>query len=140
MRLAPDEARRRFAAAPVARLATVTRDGRPHIVPVTFALEGDRIYSIVDTVKPKITLALTRLRNIEANRRVSLLVDEYDDDWEQLWWVRADGIGRIAPDGPDWERAKAVLASRYARYAQAMDFGPATIVEVERWTGWAAQG
>jgi PPOX class probable F420-dependent enzyme len=138
MRLEPDEARRRFAAEPVARLATITPEGRPHVVPVTFALEGDRIYSIVDEVKPKSRLLLTRLRNIEANPRVSLLVDEYHEDWEHLWWVRADGMGRIAPDGPDWDRAKAVLTSKYPRYAQATDFGPATIVEVERWTGWAA--
>jgi len=138
MRLETDEARRRFAAARVARLATVTPDGRPHIVPVTFAVEGDRISSIVDTVKPKASLSLTRLRNIETNPWVSLLVDEYDDGWEHLWWARADGMARIAANGPDWDHAKAVLVSRYARYGQATDFGPAITVEVERWIGWAA--
>ena len=137
MRLEPDEARRRFAAGRVARLATVTPNGRPHIVPVTFAVEGDRIYSIVDTVKPKTSLSLTRLRNIEVNPRVSLLVDAYDDGWERLWWVRADGTARIAAEGSDWDHARTVLASRYARYAHATHFGPATIVEVESWTGWA---
>jgi PPOX class probable F420-dependent enzyme len=137
MRLEPDEARRRFAAAPVARRATITPDGSPHILPDTFARQGDLIYSIVDTVKPKSSLALTRLRNIEANPRVSLLVDEYDDDWEHLWWVRADGMARIAANGPDWNHAKAVLVARYPAYRQATHFGPATIVEVERWTGWA---
>src|SRR5206468_8517557 len=98
MRLEPDEARRRFAAAPVARLATVTPDGRPQIVPITFAVEGDRIYTIVDTVKPKTSLSLARLRNIGADPRVSLLVDEHDEDWERLWWVRADGTARIVAD------------------------------------------
>jgi PPOX class probable F420-dependent enzyme len=138
MRLEPDEARRRFTAAPVARLATITPDGRPHIVPVTFAVEGDRIYSIVDTVKAKTSLSLARLRNIETNPWVSLLVDEYDDGWEHLWWARADGMARIAPKGPDWDHAKALLVARYPAYRQATDFGPATIVEVEHWTGWAA--
>jgi PPOX class probable F420-dependent enzyme len=138
MRLERDEARRRFAAAAVARIATVTPDGRPHIVPVTFAVEGDRIYSIVDTVKPKDGLLLARLHNIAANPRVSLLVDEYDDDWQRLWWVRADGTARIARDGPGWERSKRLLTSRYPQYRNANDFGPATIVEVDRWSGWAA--
>jgi PPOX class probable F420-dependent enzyme len=139
MRLAPDEARRRFAAAPVARLATATPDGRPHIVPVTFAVEGDRIYLVVDAVKPKTSLLLTRLSNIEANPRVSLLVDEYSDDWDRLWWVRADGTAGIATDGPDWNHARAALASRYPRYLRASEFGAATVVEVERWTGWSAR-
>jgi PPOX class probable F420-dependent enzyme len=138
MRLEPDEARRRFATARVARLATVTADGRPHIVPVTLAVEGDRIYSIVDTVKPKTSLSLMRLRNVEANPRVSMLVDEYDDDWDHLWWVRADGTAWITADGPDWDHARTVLASRYPRYRQATKFGPAIIVDVESWTGWAA--
>ncbi|HLA65295.1 MAG TPA: pyridoxamine 5'-phosphate oxidase family protein, partial [Candidatus Saccharimonadales bacterium] len=82
--LEPNEARRRFAAAGVARMATITPGGRPHVVPITFALEGDRIYSIVDSVKPKSRLALARLRNIETNPQVSLLVDEYSDDWDRL--------------------------------------------------------
>jgi PPOX class probable F420-dependent enzyme len=138
MLLERDEARRRFAAAMVARLATVTPDGRPHVVPVTFAVDGDRIYSIVDTLKPKDSLVLARLRNIEANPRVSLLVDRYDEDWQRLWWVRADGTARIVADGPDWERAKGLLGSRYPQYRGASDFGRATIVEVERWSGWAA--
>jgi PPOX class probable F420-dependent enzyme len=90
MHLELEEARRRFAAAPVARLATVAPDSRPHLVPTVFALEGNRIHSIVDT-KPKDSTSLARLRNIEANPQVSLLVDEYSDDWERLWWVRADG-------------------------------------------------
>jgi PPOX class probable F420-dependent enzyme len=139
MRLEPEEARRRFAAARVAHLATVTPDGRPHIVPVTFAVEGDRIYSIVDTVKPKASLSLTRLSNIEASPQVSLLVDEYDDDWDWLWWVRADGTARIAPDGPDWDHARQALTSRYPRYLRASAFGAAIVVEVDGWTGWAAK-
>ena len=140
MRLEPGEARRRFAAAPVARLATITPDGHPHIVPITFAVEGDRIYSIVDVVKPKTSVMLTRLRNIEANPLVSVLVDEYDDDWEKLWWVRADGTARLATEGPEWVHARQALTSRYPRYLRASEFGAAMVVEVDRWTGWAARG
>jgi PPOX class probable F420-dependent enzyme len=139
--LEPDEARRRFAAARVARLATITPDGRPHIVPITFAVEGDRIYSIVDRVKPKANLSLARLRNIEANPRVSLLVDEYDEDWERLWWVRADGTAHAAGGGAEQERAIGLLQARYTQYRPVgATFGAAIVVEVERWIGWAAGG
>jgi PPOX class probable F420-dependent enzyme len=138
--LEPDEARRRFAAARVARLATITPDGHPHLVPITFAIEGDTIYSIVDAVKPKSSPSLARLRNIDLNQRVSLLVDEYSDDWERLWWVRADGTARSAPDGLDRERAIGLLQAKYSQYqARLPEFGPALLVDVEGWIGWSAR-
>ena len=90
------EARRRFAAARVARLATADADGRPHLVPVVFAVDGDRVWSAVDDVKPKATMRLRRLRNIAANPAVALLADHYDDeDWTALWWARADGAAQL---------------------------------------------
>jgi PPOX class probable F420-dependent enzyme len=139
--LEPDEARRRFAAARVARLATVTPGGRPHLVPITFAVEGDRIYSIVDDLKPKASPSLSRLRNIEANPRVSLLVDDYLDDWQRLWWVRADGNARTKTDGPNWEQAIGLLQAKYPQYqAVGLEFGAAMVVDVERWIGWSAEG
>jgi len=134
------EARRRFEAARVARLATITPDGRPHLVPITFAVEGDRIYSIVDTVKAKSSLSLARLRNIGANPRVSVLVDEYRDDWEQLWWIRADGQAAVVSDGPDHQRATSLLRAKYPQYRSAgLDVGSAVVVDVEHWVGWSAR-
>ena len=95
-----DDARRRFASARVARLATVTAGNDPHLVPICFAVQGDTIYSAVDA-KPKTTRDLKRLRNIEANPRVTLLVDHYEDDWEQVWWVRVDGTAHVVDDHDD---------------------------------------
>jgi PPOX class probable F420-dependent enzyme len=92
--VSPEEARERFAAARVARLATVSADGAPHLVPVAFALLGETVYSVVDD-KPKRTLNLRRLENARATGRASLLVDHYEEDWTRLWWVRADGRTRI---------------------------------------------
>jgi PPOX class probable F420-dependent enzyme len=139
MRLRPDEARRRFAAARVARLATITPDGRPHIVPVTFAVEGDRIYSIVDAAKPKSSLSLMRLRNIEANPQVTLLVDEYSDEWNQLWWVRADGTASVVADGPNRARAISLLRAKYPQYgASGQEFGAALVIDTDQWIGWSA--
>ena len=132
------EARRRFAAARVARLATAGPDGRPHLVPVTFAVTGDAIVSAVDH-KPKRTLALKRLANVAANPRVALLVDEYDEDWARLWWARADGAARIVdPASEEHARAIAPLVARYEQYADSPPAGPAIVVAVERWSGWAA--
>lgn len=132
------EARRRFAAARVARLATADAAGHPHLVPIVFAVAGDTIYSAVDA-KPKRTTALRRLANVVANPAVAVLVDHYDDDWDELWWVRADGIGRVlAPEEPEARRAVALLAA-YPQYRKSPPTGPVLAVDVTRWSGWAAR-
>jgi PPOX class probable F420-dependent enzyme len=135
--LATDEAWRRLGAARVAYLATVRADGRPHVVPIVFAIGDDRtIYSIADP-KPKSGLDLLRHRNIVANAAVSLLVEHYDEDWEHIWWIRADATARVAEDGPDRETAIRLLKARYAQYATwTTPFGAATLITVERLTSW----
>jgi PPOX class probable F420-dependent enzyme len=131
----PAEARERFAAARVARLATADAGGRPHLVPVVFAVEGDRIYTVVDA-KPKRTTALRRLRNVAENPWVALLVDHYEEDWDALWWVRAEGRGRVVDgDPPEARRAVGLLR---ARYPQQVAVGAVLAVDVQRWSGWAA--
>jgi PPOX class probable F420-dependent enzyme len=133
--VSPEEARELFASARLARLATADADGVPHIVPLVFALDGDTIYSAVDP-KPKRTTDLKRLRNVAANPRVALLADHYDDaDWDALWWVRADGAGRVLDSSPD---AVALLRERYAQYRDAPPEGPVLAVDVRRWSGWRA--
>ncbi|RPE39415.1 PPOX class probable F420-dependent enzyme [Streptomyces sp. Ag109_O5-1] len=133
--LAEAEARRRFAAARVARLATVDGTGRPHLVPVVFARYGaDGIVTAVDH-KPKTTPRLKRLRNIAAQPSVCLLVDAYDENWDRLWWVRADGEARVVPAdvivvGP--------LCEKYPQYRERPPGGAVILVTVSRWTGWQA--
>ena len=134
VRLDPAQARERFAAARVARLATADADGRPHIVPVVFALEGDVFYTAIDW-KPKKTTALRRLHNIAANPAVSVLVDHYDDDWTQLWWARADGIARVTDSSAP---ALASLAGKYPQYRDQPPIGPFIAIDVAGWSGWAA--
>jgi PPOX class probable F420-dependent enzyme len=132
-----EEARRRFASASVAQLATVGADGRPHVVPIVFAVEGDTIYSAVDQ-KPKRTTKLRRLANIEANPKVSVLVDHYEDDWQKLWWVRADGRAQVL-DASEANEAIDRLAERYEQYVAERPAGPVLAIEVERWSGWSAE-
>ena len=135
-----EEARRRFAGARVARLATAGADGRPHLVPIVFAVDGDRVLSAVDA-KPKRTTALRRLDNVRQNPRVALLADHYEDDWGALWWVRAEGRGRILDAGePEAQRAIALLAERYSQYQDTPPAGPVLAVDVDRWAGWTAAG
>jgi PPOX class probable F420-dependent enzyme len=130
------EARRRFAAAKVARLATADAAGRPHLVPISFAVSGDHVYSVVDA-KPKRTTALRRLSNVRENPAVALLVDHYDDaDWSALWWVRADGVARVLDAGdPEAQQAITLLGERYP---QQRATGPVLAVHVTRWSGWTA--
>jgi PPOX class probable F420-dependent enzyme len=118
-------------------MATVDIDGRPHVVPVVFALEGELVYSAVDA-KPKRTPDLKRLRNLEANPRVALLADHYEEEWSRLWWARADGTARLFEQGePEHHRAVEMLAARYEQYGDMPPEGRAIVIEVERWSGWS---
>jgi PPOX class probable F420-dependent enzyme len=131
------ELRRRVASSPVARLATVRADGHPHVVPVCFALDDDRIVSVVDQ-KPKRTTALRRLDNVRTHPAVSLLVDHYDDDWTRLWWVRVDGTGTVRDSGPEYESAIDLLAAKYGQYRDLRPAGAVLEITVLRWQGWSA--
>ena len=128
---------RRVLEARVARLATVRPDGRPHVVPITFALNGQRIVSAIDH-KPKTTTNLQRLKNIEATPFASIVVDRYDEDWSGLWWVRADGNARIVQEGYDHESAVGWLAEKYAAYRDRPPRGPVIVLDVQRWSTWSA--
>jgi PPOX class probable F420-dependent enzyme len=134
-RLDHDEAWRRLAAARVAYLATVRADGRPHVVPIVFAVKDGVVHSIADP-KPKDGLDLLRHRNIRANAAVSVLADAYDEAWERLWWVRADGTARILPAGH--AEAIELLRERYPQYAERPPEGPVVAIDVNRWSEWSA--
>jgi PPOX class probable F420-dependent enzyme len=130
------EMRRRVDAARVARLATVTPAGAPHLVPVCFAFRGDDIVSVVDG-KPKTTTALQRLANVRANPAVTLLVDHYDDrDWTRLWWVRIDGPAEVVEGGDGYRRALAALTAKYEQYRADPPTGPVLTITPEVWRGW----
>jgi PPOX class probable F420-dependent enzyme len=136
-----DEAVRRLAEAKVGRIATVRPDGSPHVVPFAFAvIDADdalRLYWCVDD-KPKRSRALQRLVNIRAHPAVELEVDRYDDDWSELWWVRASGMAREVTSPDERERALLALAAKYPPYADHPPSGPVVAIQVDRVSGWAA--
>lgn len=133
-----DERRKWFADARVGRLATVTEDGRPHIVPVVFALVDDAAYSAVDH-KPKSTRRLGRLANIRATGAASILVDRYDEDWTSLWWVRADGPAQVLDaDTVEGRRGIDALVVKYPQYVDTRPLGPVIKIDVRHWSAWHA--
>jgi PPOX class probable F420-dependent enzyme len=126
-----------FSSAPVAVLATVSGEGQPHVVPVVFAVSGDLLYTAVDA-KRKSTQHLRRLDNIAANPRVSLLVEHYEDDWGQLWWVRADGTATVHPSGDEMAIGYSLLRAKYSQYDRVALDGPVVRVAITRLSSWQA--
>lgn len=135
MRLTATEARERLAAARIARLATAGNDRQPHLVPVTFAVDGEQIYIAIDH-KPKTTVNLRRLRNIRENPKVTILADHYTEDWAALWWARADGHATIVEDDRRRDHPLDVLAAKYEQYRQMRPAGPVIVIDAANWTGW----
>jgi PPOX class probable F420-dependent enzyme len=129
----------RLASARVARLATTDPDGRPHLVPIVFALEGDTLYSAVDR-KPKRSRRLRRVENARERPDVTVLVDHYDDDWERLWWIRLRGRARVLDGGPEHDRALVLLAEKYPQYRAEPPVGPVLAVDVDEVRTWSARG
>ena len=180
----------------MARLATIDPDGRPHLVPIVFALAGDTLYSAVDrkpkrsqrlqrienararpdvTIlvdhyedhwsrlwwirlrgrarvldgdtfysavdrKPKRSSRLRRIENARARPEVTILVDHYEEDWSRLWWIRLRGRARVLDDGPERERALALLAEKYPQYRAEPPEGPVLAVDVTEVREWRAEG
>jgi PPOX class probable F420-dependent enzyme len=134
--LSAEEARTRLAAARIARLATVGRGGRPHLVPVTFALWDDIIAIAIDH-KPKRTVEVERLRNVRADPRVAVLADHYEEDWSRLWWVRADGLAHVVDDEQERREPIRRLRDKYPQYRGREPRGPVIVIQVRSIKGWA---
>jgi PPOX class probable F420-dependent enzyme len=127
----------RLTAARVARLATIDPDGRPHLVPIVFVLEGETLYSAVDR-KPKRSSTLRRIENARARPDVTILVDHYEDDWGRLWWIRLRGRARVLDEGDERAHALTLLARKYPQYRREPPDGPVLAVDVtdvREWTG-----
>ena len=106
---------------PIAHLASIGPDGRPHQVPIVFARVGSELWSPVDG-KPKHGGELVRVRNIRLHSEVSLLLDEYSEDWKRLWWIRIDGSASVVQvenpaAEPTFAAATSALRDKYPQYA-----------------------
>jgi PPOX class probable F420-dependent enzyme len=129
--------RGRVQTASVARLATIDPDGRPHIVPIVFALDGETLYSAVDA-KRKRSRRLRRIENARERPDVTVLIDHYEDAWDQLWWVRLRGRARVLDAGDEAEHALRLLAAKYEQYRREPPGRPVLAIDVLEWRGWSA--
>jgi PPOX class probable F420-dependent enzyme len=133
----PSLLRQRVSESCVARLATVDPDGRPHLVPIVYAIAGDTLYSAVDQ-KPKASRRLRRIENARARPDVAVLVDSYDDDWTLLWWVRLRGRARVLDRGEEAGHALVLLRRKYPQYREEPPGLPVLAIDVDEWRGWEA--
>ncbi|HSC91817.1 MAG TPA: TIGR03668 family PPOX class F420-dependent oxidoreductase [Gaiellaceae bacterium] len=129
----------RLAAARVARLATTDPDGRPHLVPIVFVLEGETLYSAVDR-KPKRSARLRRIENARARPDVTVLVDHYEEEWARLWWIRLRGRARVLDAGEERARALALLAQKYPQYRADPPDAAVLAVDVTEARVWEGGG
>jgi PPOX class probable F420-dependent enzyme len=134
----PSLLREKVAGSRVARLATTDPDGRPHLVPIVFALHDDTLYTAVDA-KPKRSRTLRRIENARERPEVTLLVDHFEDDWNKLWWVRVRGSARVLDDGDEARRALAMLAEKYDAYRDQPPAPPVLAIDAHEWRGWSAK-
>ena len=130
-----EEALERLRTARVARMATADASGRPHVVPIVFALDGQTLYSAVDN-KPKKSKDLKRLENIRANPNVEVVADEYSEDWTALWWVRVAGHARLLESGAERDNALTLLTRKYEQYADFPPDGRVVAIDIGRVSSW----
>jgi PPOX class probable F420-dependent enzyme len=131
------EAYRLIGSVPVATLATLRPDGSPHLVPIVFAVSGEKIITAIDS-KPKQQVTMRRLLNLSRDPRVSILIHQYDHDWSRLWWVRIDGTARVLAEGDEYSRGLTALRDRYPQYQTTPLPGPVIVVEPTVVSGWTA--
>jgi len=122
----------------VAHLATADKKGRPHVIPICYALDGEELYSPIDE-KPKRTspLLLKRIRNIRQNPYVSVVVDRYDEDWRRLAYVLIIGKAKLLAKGQRHKRAVLLLRRKYPQYRRmAIQDRPMIQIKPTRVTSW----
>ena len=114
----------------VGHLATANADGVPHVIPVCFTTDGRFIYSVLDQ-KPKRTSLnrLRRVRNIQANPQVTLLIDHYEEDWNRLWYMMVAGRAELLLEGDERVSAITILREKYHQYRE-MDIGLNPVIKI----------
>ena len=139
MKLEPESIETLLSRWPIARLVTLGVAGRPEPVPIVFARAGGALFTPIDG-KPKRGGPLARERNVRADPRVALLLDHYDSDWEQLWWLRIEGRAEVVL-AEKWPAAADALRAKYPQYARVPLFrgDPRLLrIEIDGVTSWRA--
>lgn len=123
----------------VARLATADALGAPHLVPVCFTVDAENLYITIDEKPKRQDIQLKRLRNIQENPQIAVTVDRWDEDWSRLAWIMLRGAADILADGPEHDRAQALLREKYPQY-RSMDLAglPVIAMRIKRVLSWGS--
>lgn len=119
-------------------LATADARGRPHVVPICYAHRGRSLYVAIDQ-KPKRLSPnrLRRLRNLRANPRAAVVVDDYSEDWSRLSYLLIEGRARILRRGSGHREALRLLRSKYPQYRRMpLEQSPVIEIRAERAVSW----
>ncbi|MGH7843718.1 MAG: TIGR03668 family PPOX class F420-dependent oxidoreductase [Candidatus Binatia bacterium] len=124
----------------IGHLATADCRGRPHVVPICYACDGSCLYSVLDAKPKRVPAAkLKRLRNIQDNPRVAVVIDEYDEDWTRLAYTLVHGTATVLSGGEKHARALRLLRDRYPQYrAMPLEGCPVIRITIERAVSWNA--
>lgn len=125
----------------VAHLATVDADGQPHAVPIVYAFDGQRLFTPIDEKPKKVgAYRLQRVRNIREDNRVAVIIDRYNEDWDQLAWVQLRGEAKIITSGQPYDSGVQLLSSKYPQYQEMPLAGrPLILIAPRKVTSWRAQ-
>ena len=135
MRLDPVACWTRLGAVGHGVLGTVHPARGVDAVPVVYLVEGASIVIPIDAVKPKSGRRLQRLANLDGDDRAVLLVEHYEDDWSQLWWVRLRGRAHVVERD---DRALELLRAKYPQYRERPPRGPFILVDIGERVTWSA--
>ncbi len=122
-------------------LATSSRDGVPHNIPICFWFDGSaRFYFIIDEKPKRLTgLGLKRMRNISENPQVALVIDHYEEDWVCLAYVLIHGEAHIVDDPQEYVLALRNLRDKYPQYRAmllSVERNPMVGINAERVHTW----
>lgn len=129
-----------LAAAPTAHLATADASGAPHVIPICYAFDGQALFSVLDQ-KPKRAQVtrLRRVRNIQENPQVSVVVDHYEEDWSRLGYILVMGTATLLFEGREHDTAVRLLRRKYFQYlAMDLDANPVIKITPQRIICWGA--
>ena len=129
-----------LATARVGRLATSDAAGQPHVIPICYAFNGRVFYSVLDQKPKRVHLTrLRRVRNIQANPQVALVVDHFDEDWGRLWYILVTGRAELLVDGDERVEAVRLLREKYRQYREmGVDENPVIKITPAKVAAWGA--
>lgn len=125
----------------VGHLATIDSNGQPHAVPIVYAFDGQRLFTPIDEKPKKVgAYRLQRVRNIQVDSRVAVIIDRYSEDWNQLVWVQIKGEAQIITTGRRYDSGVQLLTSKYLQYrAMPLAGRPLIVVFPKKVTSWRGQ-